>query len=51
MPDPGRLLYLLLLLLAVGGFLVFEFAARPGRALRQAITVSGSELPTTKGVL
>lgn len=36
MPDSGRLLYLLLLLLAVGGFLVFEFAARPGRALRQA---------------
>lgn len=36
MPDPGRLIYLLLLLFAVGGFLVFEFAARPGRTLRQA---------------
>lgn len=36
MPDLGRLIYLLLLLMAVGGFLIFEFAGRPGRALRQA---------------
>lgn len=35
MPDAGRLIYLVLLLVAIGGFLIFEFAARPGRTLRQ----------------
>ncbi|WP_415129355.1 TIGR02281 family clan AA aspartic protease [Paracoccus sp. (in: a-proteobacteria)] len=36
MEDLGRLAYLALLLVALGGFLVVELRARPGRTLRQA---------------
>ncbi len=34
--DFGRLAYLVLLLVAVGGFLLVELRARPGKTLRQA---------------
>lgn len=36
MEDYGRLAYLVLLLVAVGGFLLFELRARPGKTLRAA---------------
>ncbi len=36
MDDIGRMAYLILLLVAVGGFLVFELSARPGKTLRMA---------------
>lgn len=32
----GRAAYLVLLLIAVGGFLLVELRARPGKTLRQA---------------
>lgn len=35
--DAGRLAYLVVLLIALGGFLVVEFRASPGRASRQAL--------------
>lgn len=34
--DTGRLAYLLVLLVAIGGFLFVEFRARPGGTMRQA---------------
>lgn len=34
--ESGRVAYLVLLLIAVGGFLVVEFRVRPGQTLRQA---------------
>ncbi|WP_134681164.1 retropepsin-like aspartic protease family protein [Paracoccus ravus] len=36
MDDLGRLTYLVLLLIAIGGFLLIELRAQPGRALRLA---------------